>query len=309
MNDPQANTLADGKTLYPIREVSRMTGVNAVTLRAWERRYGLITPLRTSKGHRVYNDQHIARIHTITDWIHRGVPVGKVKSLLNNSGEDIEQLTAQSGDEWLNYQKSFYSALEQFDSANMDAKWNQYRKLYPVEVVTERLIKPLLAKVEDNWSRGIQGAAAERAFLQTHLRNWIGSRIYQNNQSSNSPIILCANLPEESEDSDLHFLALSVCERGGQVRLMAPGLSLSEITIAAIKSRCTGTVLHSHRALRRDTLERGIPRLIRILDHPIAVSGHCSTIHSDELSHLGVLVLGENTGCSVRDLMSILMPS
>ena len=38
--------------LYPIREVSRLTGVNSVTLRAWERRYGLIRPQRTPKGHR-----------------------------------------------------------------------------------------------------------------------------------------------------------------------------------------------------------------------------------------------------------------
>ena len=34
----------------PIREVARQTGVNAVTLRAWERRYSLIVPLRTPKG-------------------------------------------------------------------------------------------------------------------------------------------------------------------------------------------------------------------------------------------------------------------
>ncbi|WP_162873792.1 MerR family DNA-binding transcriptional regulator, partial [Pseudomonas viridiflava] len=31
----------------PIRDVARQTGVNAVTLRAWERRYGLIVPHRT----------------------------------------------------------------------------------------------------------------------------------------------------------------------------------------------------------------------------------------------------------------------
>ena len=38
---------------YPIREVSRLTGVNAVTLRAWQRRYGLVQPARTEKGHRL----------------------------------------------------------------------------------------------------------------------------------------------------------------------------------------------------------------------------------------------------------------
>lgn len=35
--------------LFPIREVARLTGVNPVTLRAWERRYGLIQPMRTDR--------------------------------------------------------------------------------------------------------------------------------------------------------------------------------------------------------------------------------------------------------------------
>ena len=39
--------------LFPIREVARLTGVNPVTLRAWERRYGLIQPTRTESGHRL----------------------------------------------------------------------------------------------------------------------------------------------------------------------------------------------------------------------------------------------------------------
>ena len=36
----------------PIRDVARITGVNAVTLRAWERRYGLIVPHRDALLHR-----------------------------------------------------------------------------------------------------------------------------------------------------------------------------------------------------------------------------------------------------------------
>ena len=45
----------------PIREVARQTGVNAVTLRAWERRYGLIVPQRTPKGHRLYSAEHVGQ--------------------------------------------------------------------------------------------------------------------------------------------------------------------------------------------------------------------------------------------------------
>lgn len=53
--------------LFPIREVSRLTGVNPVTLRAWERRYGLIQPARTESGHRLYSmtdiEREIGRAH------------------------------------------------------------------------------------------------------------------------------------------------------------------------------------------------------------------------------------------------------
>ena len=40
--------------LYAIRDVSDLTGVKPVTLRAWQRRYNLIQPQRTEKGHRLY---------------------------------------------------------------------------------------------------------------------------------------------------------------------------------------------------------------------------------------------------------------
>ena len=51
--------------LFPIREVSRLTGVNPVTLRAWERRYGLIQPTRTESGHRLYSMADVEAVRSI----------------------------------------------------------------------------------------------------------------------------------------------------------------------------------------------------------------------------------------------------
>src|SRR5471032_2193144 len=69
----------------PIREVARQTGVNAITLRAWERRYGLIVPQRTPKGHRLFSAEHVQRILTILTWLNRGVAVSQVKNLIDRS--------------------------------------------------------------------------------------------------------------------------------------------------------------------------------------------------------------------------------
>ena len=56
-NKPQIENASAEEELYPIRTVSSLTGVNSITLRAWERRYGLIKPVRTPKGHRLYTQK------------------------------------------------------------------------------------------------------------------------------------------------------------------------------------------------------------------------------------------------------------
>lgn len=80
--DDYQTAIAQG--FMPIRDVARITGVNAVTLRAWERRYGLIVPHRTPKGHRLYSAEHVARIQAILTWLGRGVSVSQVKGLLRS---------------------------------------------------------------------------------------------------------------------------------------------------------------------------------------------------------------------------------
>ncbi|EMC8540011.1 MerR family transcriptional regulator, partial [Pseudomonas aeruginosa] len=71
----------------PIREVTRLTGVHPVTLRAWERRYGLVVPQRTGKGHRLYSEEQVERIRRILVWLERGVAISQVRALLERPEE------------------------------------------------------------------------------------------------------------------------------------------------------------------------------------------------------------------------------
>ena len=62
---PENHPAAADEAVYPIRTISNLTGVNAVTLRAWERRYNLIRPQRTPKGHRLYTQADVDRARSI----------------------------------------------------------------------------------------------------------------------------------------------------------------------------------------------------------------------------------------------------
>ncbi len=57
---------------YSIGEFARLCGINATTLRAWQRRYGLLKPLRTDGGHRLYSDDDVQQALKILDWVKRG---------------------------------------------------------------------------------------------------------------------------------------------------------------------------------------------------------------------------------------------
>lgn len=75
----------DQSALYPIREVARLTGVNPITLRAWERRYQLIEPVRTESGHRLYSQEHIDFLHETLRLMAEGVPISRIKAVISDS--------------------------------------------------------------------------------------------------------------------------------------------------------------------------------------------------------------------------------
>ena len=143
-----AKALAQG--WLPIREVARQTGVNAVTLRAWERRYGLIVPHRTPKGHRLFNAEHVQRILSILTWIDRGVAVSKIKPLLDTPQPPSESSQVPEND-WQRQRHALVLAVTQLAERQIDDLVNQAMALYPPWTVCEQLLLPLLAELHLRW--------------------------------------------------------------------------------------------------------------------------------------------------------------
>lgn len=101
--------------LYSIGDVAERCRINPVTLRAWQRRYGLLKPQRTEGGHRQFDDEDIQRIEEIKRWIESGVPVGKVKALLEG-----ESVNAHDG--WMTLQEEMMTVLRHVRPAKLRAK-------------------------------------------------------------------------------------------------------------------------------------------------------------------------------------------
>ena len=128
---------------YSIGEFAQLCGINATTLRAWQRRYGLLKPQRTDGGHRLYNDDDIQQALKILDWVKKGVPVSQVKPLLARPG-------ARRTNNWITLQESMLQRLKEGKIESLrQLIYDAGRESPRPELVTE-VLRPLRSQVSAN---------------------------------------------------------------------------------------------------------------------------------------------------------------
>lgn len=198
--DAYGAALARG--LLPIREVARQTGVSPVTLRAWERRYGLIVPQRTPKGHRLYSPEQVGQIHTILAWLERGVAVSQVRSLLGDGLPPSDEGSSP----WLKQRQQLLEAIGQLAERPLDEAFNRAMALYPSTTLCRQLLLPLLEELQQRWDDH-PGARVEQVFFLSWLRSKLGARLYHHNRQHSSPPLLLLNLSDLPMAAELWLCA------------------------------------------------------------------------------------------------------
>ncbi len=149
--------------LVPIRDISRMTGVNTVTLRAWERRYGLLKPQRTGKGHRLYSRSDIEKVKEIQVWLGRGLAISKVNAILANKHHTgvVDAIDSV----WAEIAQKMRLALVELQRRPLERLFDELLAIYPAEMIADALIAPLLSELEN----GVYSAPSRLAFLNSVL--------------------------------------------------------------------------------------------------------------------------------------------
>lgn len=162
--------------LLPIGEVSLLTGVNAVTLRAWQRRFGLVIPARTPKGHRLYTSENIQEIHEINAWLAKGVAISKVKPLLMSAAKlSSEMIESQVVDLWDVQITALNTAVFDFNQHKLQQILDDAFGLYPFQLVKEKLLQPWLNQLDDLVDERLD-AELIVAWLKSELLSRVGGR-------------------------------------------------------------------------------------------------------------------------------------
>jgi len=293
-------------SMLPIRTVANLTGINPVTLRAWERRYNLITPQRTPKGHRLYTEADVELIRQVLELLDQGISISQVKPMLEQTpGQQKATSLAETGDVWKGYQQKMLHAVEQFDEHVLDSTYNDALSLYPVDVVNQRLVSPLLRIIGERWKERETGIAEEH-FFSVYLRNKLGARIHHLNQRSRGPLVILACLPGEYHEIGLLLFALATVNFGYRVLILGANTPLNQIPHVLEQRPCDGIVLSGSSRPSRGLFESELPELIGKCAIPVFIGGRTAAKHQQKIEATGAICLGESISAGLRSMSQLL---
>jgi len=281
----------------PIRTICALTGVNAMTLRAWERRHGLVRPLRTPKGHRLYTHQDVERIRRVQALVERGVPISRVRDLLDAKSGAADEVRAQGP--WRGYHERMAAAISQFDERELDQVYDEALSIHPIEKITRNMILPLLVHLGERW-QNLPGAIAEEHFFAMYLRSKLGARLQHRMRYATGARLVAACAPGEQHEIGLLLFALEAHQAGLQTVLLGADTPLEDVAIAQRRSGADAVVISSSIEPAAGFLERALPALVRQVDVPVFVGGVTALQHRQAIAAAGAIALGIELENGVR---------
>ena len=249
----------------PIREISRLTGVNSVTLRAWERRYGLIKPLRTNKGHRLYRPEDVELIKKIQTWLARGLAIGKVSELLE-SGSQAAAVNIENT--WQVFHDELLAIMGELNLGKLDAFFNQLFSVYPAAIIADQLITPAL----DNLSQNAFGSSVKKSILTNRLSEYLLMLTQRQRQLAVGKRLAIVQLTSAIDpllNVLLHFGLIMSQFKSEVIGLV----SANEIVFAVEQLQLDGLIVYNDSCASLGEFQRELALVARRISVPIVMGG------------------------------------
>jgi len=277
---------------YPIRAVSKLTGIGIDTLRAWERRYGAVTPVRDGRG-RMYTNEDVARLRLLRAAVEQGHGIGRIAGL---SDPELRGLAAAPSSASAAPSASLdttalTAALHAFDAAGVDRELARLAAvLRPLDLLRSVLM-PVLAQVGSDWHRG-QGRIAREHLMSSTVRNMLGSflRLYAHADATRR--LLFATPAGERHEIATLGAAMLAASAGFSVVYLGPDLPAREIVGSVSPAGAHVLVLGLTMASTEENTARELGTIARELplDVELWVGGAGAEHHASVISPRGVVL-------------------
>jgi len=314
----------DKKGVYAIRYVSQRTGLTSHVIRAWEKRYQAVVPLRSAKNRRLYSEDDVRRLQLlkrVTDEGHNISHVAKLDSsellelaqqaasmapwALNNNSRQLQQKAAQD------YRIECLSAVIHLDPDRLNRSYDQAAVDLTRSALLKEVIVPLFEEIGNLWRNGSLKIINEHmatSVTRTLLLNMLRATAV----SDTAPRIVIATAVGQWHDMGALTVALTAAEYGWQPLYFGPNLPVEEIAAAVKQSSACAVAISITHLLDQHPLVNELRKLRRYIGDDLilfvggqAVSGHTKILKEinakhipnvDQLSEELNSVLNENVG-------------
>lgn len=285
---------------YPIRIVCALTGLNPITLRAWERRYGFIEPIRTAGGHRLYTQEHVDQINRTLAMLANGMPIGAAARAVRRSTAD-----ASRTDVWGALRNQAIAAIMRFDESALDAIYESALGLQSIEVVTRKLLVPILEELGRRWESA-EGRIAEEHFFTNYTRNKLGARLHHRRRIAPVARLLCACAPGEHHELGLLLFALAAHDENVACVMLGANVPFDELPSACKRAGCDGIVISMSMQFETASLQRDLREVLKKAQRPVFVGGEASAVNGDAIAAAGAIAIGADIAAGIRRLLATL---
>ena len=215
---------------YTIKDLEKLSGIKAHTIRIWEKRYGLIEPLRTSTNIRTYCDLDLKRLLNISLLNHNGLKISKIARLSNDELSDKIHYLQQSSTDTESQIRSLAIAMIELDEEKFEKILSRALIQLGFEDTIIKVIYPFFQNIGIMWQTGIINPAQEH-FVSNLIRQKmivaIDSEITVNHRNHKDFILF---LPEgELHEMGLLFFAYLIKKRGHRLIYLGQSVPMNDL--------------------------------------------------------------------------------
>jgi MerR family transcriptional regulator, light-induced transcriptional regulator len=222
-----------------IGELSRRVGVSPELLRAWERRYELLRPIRSSGGFRLYSDADEERIRAMQRRLDQGLSAAEAAASALTESQMATPLAHGLADACVRMQE----ALEQYDETEVNLMFDRLLSAYGTNTVLVEVILPVLRGIGDGWEEG-RIAIAQEHFASNVLRGRLLG-LSRGWGRATGPVAVLACPPDERHDLALLMFDIALREAGWRIAFLGADTPISTIASATATVRPSAVVINA----------------------------------------------------------------
>jgi cobalamin-dependent methionine synthase I len=194
---------------------------------------------------------------------------------------------------WPAYRQRLIEAVDRFDTTALETAYNEPLTLFPIDLIIDEVLLPVLEQIGDEWQERNDGIAREH-FFSGFLRNKIGTRFNHEVQRRQGPALILTCLPDEVHELGLMLAGLVAAARGYRVLYLGSNLPLAQLQPVVAKTSPAGIVLSGTTVELNSGLEEELRQLVRSVQTPVYIGGDLAENHPEPLRALGIYPVGRN---------------